>query len=99
MNSDKQNNNNRQNWLIGILCLSAAVLLAANLWPVDQAQASVSVKDRDYQVVTARVQTGGDGLYILDNRTGMLGVFTYDPASRRLAARASRPIMDAFRTR
>ena len=26
--------------------------------------------------------TGGDGLYIMDMRTGQVAVFTYDPASR-----------------
>ena len=30
----------------------------------------MSIKDRDYSLVTARTQTGGDSLYVLDNRSG-----------------------------
>ncbi|MCC7349484.1 MAG: hypothetical protein IT446_02850 [Phycisphaerales bacterium] len=89
----------KQNLLIAFFALTALALLAANWFATTPAIAAVSVKDRDYQVVTARVQAGGDGVYILDNRTGMLGVFTYDPASRRLTGRAAQPIMNAFRTR
>ena len=89
----------KQNLLIAFFALTATALLAANWFATTPAVAAESVKDRDYQVVTARVQTGGDGVYILDNRTGMLGVFTYDPASRRLTGRAAQPIMNAFRTR
>lgn len=90
---------NKQHLLIAILSITALALLAANWFTPAPADAAVSVKDRDYQVVTARVQTGGDAVYILDNRTGMIGVFTYDPAARRLTGRTARPIMDAFRTR
>jgi len=89
----------KQNLFIAILSITALALLAANWFSTSPALASESVKDRDYQVVTARVQTGGDAVYILDNRTGMIGVFTYDPNARRLTGRMSRPIMDAFRTR
>jgi hypothetical protein len=84
---------------IAILGLTAVILMLLNYIVSHPAEAQVAIKDRDYQVVTARVQTGGDGVYILDNRTGMLGVFTYDPASRRLTGRAAQPIMNAFRTR
>jgi hypothetical protein len=81
---------------IGILSLTALVLLVANYFASPAALASEAVKERDYQVVTARVATGGEGLYILDNKTGILAVFTYDPNQRRMVPRASRPIADAF---
>lgn len=90
---------NKQNLLIAFFTLTALALLAANWFTTTPAVAAVSVKDRDYQVVTARVQTGGDAVYILDNRTGMFGVFTYDPSARRLTGRTAQPIMNAFRTR
>ena len=42
---------------------------------------------------------GGDGLYIMDMRTGQVAVFTYDPASRGVRARKVRNVADAFMTR
>ena len=85
----------RQNIAIFILSLTAALLLAAHVM-VQPAEAQAVIKDRDYQVVTAKIQTGGDGLYILDNRTGQMAVFTYDAASRGLRARTVRNVTDAF---
>jgi hypothetical protein len=87
---------NRQNLGIGILSLTAALLIAAHGFAPSSADANVAVKDRDYQVVTAKIQTGGDGLYIMDNRTGQIAIFTYDAASRSVRARAVRNVGDAF---
>jgi hypothetical protein len=87
---------NRTNLSIAILSATAGFMLAAHVFLPGTARADVAVKDRDYQVVTARVQAGGEGLYILDNRTGQLAVFTYDPASRGVTARNVRAISDAF---
>jgi hypothetical protein len=86
----------RKTLSITILSLTAALLLAAHWFTPQPARAEEAVKDRDYQIVTARVQSGGDGLYILDNRTGQVAVFTYDPASRAVRARQVRPMSDAF---
>ena len=85
----------RQNIAIVLLSLTAALLLAAHVL-VQPAEAGEVIKDRDYQVVTAKISTGGDGLYIMDNRTGQVAVFTYDPASRGLRARQVRNVADAF---
>jgi hypothetical protein len=60
------------------------------------AHAATAIKYRDYQLVTARVQRGGEGLYIADNRVGMLAVFTWDVSTRTIQVRAVRPITDAF---
>ena len=87
---------NRTNLSITILSITAALMLAAHVLIPTTAQAEMAVKDRDYQVVTSRIQSGGDGLYILDNRTGLFAVFTYDPGTRQLRARKVRPIADAF---
>ena len=87
---------NRTNLALSILSATAAVMLTVHLMLPVTVQAAEAVKDRDYQVVTARVQSGGDGVYILDNRTGQLAVFTYDPASRGVRARQVRPVADAF---
>lgn len=85
----------RQNIAIVILSLTAALLLAAHAL-VQPAEGNIVIKDRDYQVVTAKIATGGDGLYILDNRTGQVAVFTYDAASRGVRARTVRNVADAF---
>lgn len=87
----------RKSFLIGVLSIAALILTVANLMPVSQpAYATEVVKDRDYQVVTARVQTGGDGLYIMDNKTGQVAVFTWDPGARQVRVRAVRNITEAF---
>ena len=85
----------RQNIAIIILSLTAALLLAAHVL-VQPADAAVVIKDRDYQMVTAKIATGGDGLYIMDNRTGQIAVFTYNAASRGVRARTVRNVADAF---
>jgi hypothetical protein len=90
---------NRKNITLALLSFSAAFLLAANLLVPSRATAQVSVKERDFQVVTAKIPTGGDGLYIMDTQKGVVGVFTYDPSSRSIVPRSIRPIGDAFVTR
>ena len=87
---------NKTNITLTILSMAAAVMLVVHATLPTPAHASEAVKDRDYQVVSARMQSGGDGLYILDNRTGQLAVFTYDPAVRGVRAKHVRPVADAF---
>ena len=89
----------RKTLSIAVLSLTAVLLLAGHWFVPSTARAQVAIKERDYQVVTARVQSGGDGLYILDNRTGQVAVFTYDPASRGVRARKVRNVADAFMAR
>jgi hypothetical protein len=81
---------------IGILSLMAVLLLIANVVPVQPAGASAVIKDRDYQLVTARNQLGGEALYVLDNRTGLLAVFIWDTASRQVRVRDVKPLSFAF---
>jgi hypothetical protein len=61
-----------------------------------RADAAFAVKDRDYQVITAEDVSGGDALYVIDNRTGLMAVFTYDVRDGALRARQVRPVSDAF---
>jgi hypothetical protein len=82
--------------LICVLTLSAVGLMIANfLTPA--ARADTAVNSHDYQAVTARISSGGEGLYIVDNRTGLILVLTYDPNTRTLIPRAARPVSDVFR--
>ena len=83
---------------IGVLTLTAAILLAAiTMFEPRPAQASDAVKDRDYQMVTARLNVGGDGLYIVEQRTGLMAVFTWDPNQRMMVPRHVRQVADAFK--
>lgn len=82
---------------IGILSLSAVLLtLTTMLIPTSDLQANEVVKDRDYQLITAEVQGGGEGLYVIDSRTGLMAIFAYDPNTRQLEPRAVRAVADAF---
>lgn len=84
---------------IGILSLTALVLVVGNCLVPPSASAELSIVGQGYTVVTAKVQNGGDGVYILDNRTGRIAIFTYDNGSRRLEPRTVRSLTDAFVTR
>lgn len=88
----------KKTYSIGILTLAAVVLMVANFLAMPRADGSAGVvyPGRDYQVVSSPVQEGGDALYILNNRTGILGVFTYDPATQRMVPRVVTPITAAF---
>ena len=82
---------------IGVLALSAVVLLVAVVNKPQQAAASEVVKGRDYTAVTARVAQGDDGLYVLDGKTGLMAVFIYNPGQRRIEVKDVKPVMNAFR--
>ena len=87
----------KKTYSIGILSITAAILFVANLLPTPPAaDANVAIKERDFTVVTTRATQGGDALYICDNRTGMIAVFTWDPAARGIKLRDLKPVMDAF---
>jgi hypothetical protein len=81
---------------IGILSLMAVVLLVANVIPVQPAGAAAVIKDRDYQIVTARIVSGGEALYVLDNRTGLVAAFVWDNGARRVVPRDVKPMSFAF---
>lgn len=87
----------KKTFTIGVLTLSAAILLMANILAPHHAEANVTIKDRDYQAVTTHVATpGGDALYITDNRTGNMAVFVFDPGQKRLKLVGVKSITDAF---
>lgn len=81
---------------ICILTLSAVALMIAN-FATEPAKAEVAVNSRDYQMCTALMQNGSQGLYVLDNRTGLLAIFSYDNNSRTVRPRAVRAVADAFK--
>ncbi|MFN4243159.1 MAG: hypothetical protein ACK4PI_07970 [Tepidisphaerales bacterium] len=90
---------NRTTFAIGILSLTATVMATALLVapaPTTAAPAGVVARERDFSMITANLSTGGDGLYILDHRRGVLAVFTFDNNSRTLRLRAAAPMARAF---
>lgn len=80
---------------IGVLCLIALALLAAHLITPPALVADEAVMGREYQVATTSNAAGGEALYILDQRSGQVAVFTYDTTARTLRVRSVRP-MDAL---
>lgn len=82
--------------MIALLCMSAFVLVLANYVLTPPAQADTVVKDRQYQMCTVVSPSGDDALFILNNQTGMLSCYSYDPTARLLVNRASQPVMQLF---
>jgi hypothetical protein len=90
----------RKKFTIAILTATATMLGAAHwLVPQPSADAIAVIKDRDYQAVTARIQNGSDALYVLDNRTGQIAVFVFDPGARGVRPMAVRNVADVFTVR
>ena len=81
---------------ICMLTITAVALMIAN-FVTPTAHADMAVNSHDYQIVTAGLPGGGDALYIVDNRTGLLAIFTYDVGSRSMLPRTLRPVSDIFR--
>src|SRR3954470_20560338 len=88
----------KKTYSIGILSITALILVLANLMNTPTAQATQGMVNpgRDYQVVTSPEQTGGDALYIPNTRGGTPGVFTSGAPSRRMVPRIITPITAAF---
>ena len=82
---------------IGVLSLTAAILLVAVVNKPQPANAAEVVRGRDYTAVTARVAQGDDGLYVLDGKTGLMAVFVYNAGTRKIEAKDVKPVMNAFR--
>jgi hypothetical protein len=80
--------------IVGLSVL-ALLLTLANFSP-PSAKAEDVIKDRDYQLITTRASAGGESLYVMDNRTGQIGVFMYDPNSHRLMLRKATSVPAIF---
>lgn len=83
---------NNRNLIIFVLAVCAAVLVVLNISQPPRAEAQQAVISRDYAVVTAPIATGGDAVYILDNRSQKIAVFTYDPTTRQIRPRIVKAI-------
>jgi hypothetical protein len=81
--------------LIILLSISAAILAFVEFAPAP-AKADVVIKDRDYQMVTGRGSNGGEDLYVLDARTGLMAVFVYDSTRHSVFPRQFTSVADLF---
>lgn len=87
----------KKTFIIGVLSLSAVLLLVANLLAPRIASATYNtIEDPDYSLVTATAIQGGDAVYITEKRSGIMAVFVYDPNRRTLVLQDSAPIQNAF---
>jgi len=93
----RPNMNNRKNLSVGVLSITAVILFIAQFIPIQPALALESIKDRDYTLVTANSNQGGDSIYVTENRTGQMAVFSWDPGRRALALRGTGALTDAFK--
>ena len=95
----------RRTFWIGILTLCAAVLLAAHVMQPSQPSLlpaalggaiQESVENRNYAMVTAASSDGGEILYVLDKRSGGLGVFVWDQQRQQPRMVDAKPVVGAF---
>jgi hypothetical protein len=88
----------KKTYAIGVLLVTAVILLAANSFTVREAQA-YSIKDRDYQMVTTAAAEGGDMLYVSDTRSGLVAVFGWDSGARKIVLKSRKSLGDMFLTK
>ena len=87
----------KKTFAIGVMSIIATILFVGNLMPVQQAQAATSIKDRDYQLATAKSVKGGEVLYVIDNRTGFVAAFAWDNAARAFKPMAIESLTNLFK--
>jgi len=91
---NKQNKLN-QSTILALLCSAAALMATIFFVNPAPAPADLTIKDRDYQMVTATSATGSDALYVLDSRSGVLMVLMPEPG-KGLQVKGSQPLTAAF---
>jgi hypothetical protein len=86
----------KKTFTIGILSLCAVILMVANYFAPQPAQGGQTIRDRDFAMVTAESQNGGDVLYILDNVSGRIAIFSYDTSRKEMVPRAGGDLTAVF---
>jgi hypothetical protein len=57
---------------IGILCVTAVMLLAAAVKPT---AGDFAIRDQNFQLITVLGQRGSSTVYVIDNRSGKAAIF------------------------
>jgi hypothetical protein len=86
---------NSNSFKIGILSVTATLLMVGLYFSPRPADALMTIKDRDFSMVTARSQQS-DSLYVLDNRSGKVAVYSYDSSTRTVRPRVAGDMADIF---
>jgi hypothetical protein len=87
-----------KNLSIAVLSITAVILFIAQFMPVEPAMAAqTTIKDRAYALVTTTSQRGGDIVYVVDNRSGMLAAFAWDANRKGFVPRTVGSMADVFR--
>jgi hypothetical protein len=87
----------KKTFAIGVLTLSAVMLIIANLLPTRSASATYETEhDTDYLVQTAVSPRGGDNVFVTDKRTGKMAVIMFNPARKTLELQDVQPIQAPF---
>ena len=86
----------KKTFTIGLLSLTAVLLFIAMLIMPPRASANFAIKDRDYQAVTATLSANDEALYILDNRSGLMACFSYNPNQKALQLKDLKSVTNAF---
>jgi hypothetical protein len=71
---------NKQILAIGILCVTAVVLLVTAVKP---APGQFAIRDQNFQLITVPGQQGSSTVYVIDNRVGKMAIFSPDPRNPR----------------
>lgn len=87
----------KKTFAIGILSLSAVILLVANILAPRTARATYeTIENQDFAMVTATALGGGDAIYVTEKRSGLLAVFVFDPNRKSLDVMDVEPVQAAF---
>jgi len=92
----------KKTFWIGVMTIVTAVLLAAhsmqpgNLMPSALGMSQEAVEHRDYSMATCETAAGGEVLYILDKRSGVIALIGWDTQTRRPTPIASDSLPAVF---
>jgi len=87
----------KKTFAIGVLSLSAIVLIVANILAPRTASATYeTTHDNDYSICTSTAPGGGDAIWITEKRSGGIAVFVYNPAQKTLQPMDSQLIQTVF---
>ena len=87
--------------VVALICLNVGllfVLVFGQGTPTANAQASY-YNETNYIMVTGRIETGYEVLYIIDMATQRLGAWKFSLGDRRMMPMPSRPLSTDFRGR
>ncbi len=87
--------NKNQHWLIAALSCLCFALMLGHLQLTTPAQAAQIATGKDFQMITAQIVGGaGDGVYVIDNRSGVIALFYWNASTKRIEPKNVRFLSD-----